>query len=179
MATIFTHAVVGLGLARVGAARPMSWGYWGLATILPVLPDLDVYSPAAYGDALGHRGITHSLAFAAVVGMIAAAATFRLFRVKWWRLALLFFAIIASHGLLDAFTKGGWEIPFFWPLGGQYGDWGPIPASDMNFELSDLGQSQSLHAELVWVWLPTGLVVGLVTLWRRLRPDQETENPTA
>ena len=179
MATIFTHAVVGLGMARVGAARPMPWGYWGMAAILPVLPDIDIYSTAAYGDALGHRGITHSLAFAAVVGMLAAAATFRLFRAKWWRLALLFFAIIASHGLLDAFTKGGWEIPFFWPLGGQYGDWGPIPASDLRVDLSDLGQSESLRAEFLWVWIPTGLVVGLVTLCRRLRRSQKSKDSTA
>ena len=58
---------------------------------------------------------------------------------KWWRLALLFFAIIASHGLLNAPTKGGFEIPFFWPLGGRWGDWGPIPASTwtLSYRTSD------------------------------------------
>jgi inner membrane protein len=178
MATIFTHAVAGLGIARLGMARPMPWSYWGLAALLPILPDFDVYSTAAYGDALGHRGITHSLAFALVVGTLAAGVTFRHFRAKWWRLGLLFFAIIASHGLLDALTKGGFEIPFFWPLGGRWGDWGPIPASDLRIDLSDLGQSQSLRAEFLWVWLPTGLVVGLVTLWRRLRPSHKTEDST-
>jgi len=46
MSTIYTHAVVGLGLARVYASRPMPWSYWGLAALLPVVPDVDVFSEA-------------------------------------------------------------------------------------------------------------------------------------
>lgn len=169
MATIYTHAVVGLGLARLGTARPMPWAYWGLAAFLPIIPDFDALSNAAYGDPLGHRGITHSLAFALVLGVLAAGVTFRYFRTKWWLLSGLFFAIIASHGLLDALTKGGRKVPLFWPLAGQYGNWGPIPVSDLSCDLSDLWYSRALHAEWLWVWLPTGLLVGLVTALRRAR----------
>ena len=119
MATLYTRAVVGLGLARLGAARPKPWPYWGLATLLPLVPDLDAFSTAAYGPLLGHRGLTHSLAFALVVSVLAASATFRYFRANWWSLTGTFFAIIASHGLLDAMTRGGGTIPFFWPLDGR------------------------------------------------------------
>ena len=35
MATDYTHAVVGLGLARLYAAEPMRWPYWCLAALLP------------------------------------------------------------------------------------------------------------------------------------------------
>ena len=124
MATIYTHAVVGVGLSRLCAGRPMPWTYWGLAALLPVVPDLDVFSTYAYGSLLGHRGITHSLLFALLLSGIAAIATARWFRVHWWSLMILFFLIVASHGLLDAMTKGGENIPFFWPLGGRYGNWG-------------------------------------------------------
>ncbi|HBO42473.1 MAG TPA: hypothetical protein DD670_00745, partial [Planctomycetaceae bacterium] len=80
MATIYSHAVVGLGLARLYTGRPMPWAYWGLAAVLPIIPDLDVLSTAAYGHIMGHRGMTHTLVFALLLGTIAAGATFRYFR---------------------------------------------------------------------------------------------------
>jgi inner membrane protein len=147
----------------------MPWTSWGLVIVLPMIPDLDVLSTANYGSPLGHRGITHSLVFAAVLSIVAAGATFRRFRVGWWSLAALFFAIIASHGLLDALTKGGEGIPFFWPFGGRYGNWGPLPVSDIAFDLPDPRYSRAVSAELLWVWLPTLVVVGLMEVYRRLR----------
>jgi inner membrane protein len=166
MTTLYTHVAVGLGIARLCATRPKPWTYWGLAALLPVLPDLDVFSKAAYGSALGHRGLTHSLAFALVVSVCVATATFRHFRANWWLLAGTFFSIIASHGLLDAMTRGGADIPFFWPLDARYGNWGPIPVADMAFELPDPRYHRSWRAELLWIWLPTMLLVGAVTVYR-------------
>ena len=168
MATIYTHSVVGLGLARLYADRPMPWSYWLLAAALPIIPDLDVFSTASYGSSiLGHRGITHTLAFALVVGAVAAGATFRHFKVRWWSLACLFFVIVASHGLLDALTRGGENIPFFWPFGGRYGNWGPIHVSDIAFEFPDPRYSRAVRDELLWVWLPTAVVVGMTMAYRR------------
>lgn len=178
MATDYTHAVIGLGLARMYATRPMSWAYWGLAALLPIIPDIDVFSTAAYGDPLGHRGITHSLVFALVLGTLTAGATFRRFRVNWWSLAALFCVIIASHGLLDALTKGGADIPFFWPLGDRYGNWGVLPVSDIAFDLPDPRYSRAIRSELLWVWLPMSLVVGIVIVYRRLKRDDPATDST-
>jgi inner membrane protein len=169
MATDYTHAVVGLGFARLYATKPMPWAYWGLSVVLPVLPDIDVFSSGAHGAWLAHRGFTHSLAFALFVGVIAASATFRWFRASWWSLAILFFLMIASHGLLDALTSGGENVPFFWPLAGRYGNWGLLPVSDIAFDLPDPRHSRAIRAELLWLWLPTGLLVGTVMAYRRLR----------
>jgi inner membrane protein len=171
MATDYSHAVVGLGLARLYTTKPMPWAYWGLAAILPIVPDLDVFSSSAYGTWLGHRGFTHSLIFALAVGMIVSAAAFRYFQVRWWTLAVLFFLMIASHGLLDALTRGGENIPIFWPLGGRYGNWGLIPVSDIALELPDPRYSRAIRGELLWVCLPTGLLVGLVMAYRRWKRD--------
>ena len=143
MATDYTHAVVGLAAARLYTARPMPWTYWGLAAVLPIIPDLDVFSSAAYDTILGHRGITHTFLFALLLALVAAAATFRYFRVHWWSLAALFFVIIASHALLDAMTRGGEDVPLFWPLGGRYGNWGPLLLSDMSLDVSDLWHSRA------------------------------------
>jgi inner membrane protein len=173
MATLYTHAFAGIGLARLYAVRPMPWAFWSLAAVLPIIPDLDVFSTAAYGSPLGHRGITHSLLFALSLGIVAAGTTFRCFRVRWWSLMLLFFAIIASHGLLDALTYGGEGIPFFWPLGGRYGNWGLIPLSDIAFDLPDPRHSRAVCGELLWVWLPTIVVVGLTMLYRRMARSEQ------
>jgi inner membrane protein len=169
MATIYTHAVAGLGIARLYTGKPMPWAFWGLAALLPVVPDLDAFSTAFYGGPWGHRGFTHSLAFALVLGMVTAGLTFRCFRQKWWPLAAVFFVIVASHGLLDACTWGGYEIPFFWPLPGRQGNWGPIPVSDIAFEFPDPRHSRAVRAELLWVWLPTAVLVGLAVAYRRMR----------
>ena len=166
MATLYTHAVAGLGIARLATARPMPWSYWVAAAALPCIPDLDVFSTAAYGSPMGHRGITHSLLFALAAGAVAAGLLHRRFQLRWWRLTGLFFVIVASHGLLDAMTWGGEAIPFFWPLGGRYGNWGPIPVSDIAFELPDPRTSRSIRAELLWVWLPVVIAVALTELYR-------------
>jgi inner membrane protein len=198
MPTIYTHSVVGLGLARLFARRPMPWAYWGLAAVLPIIPDLDAFSMAAYGSPSGHRGFTHSLAFALAVSTIAAGAACLCFRAckgdrpilpaeklgpsspfrSWWRLAGVFFIISASHGLLDALTRGGFAIPFFWPLPGRWGNWGPIPASTIGFELPDPFHQPAMRAEMLWIWLPLGLLVGLDTVWRCVRRQPKNDLQT-
>jgi inner membrane protein len=169
MATDYTHALAGLGIAYFGASRPMPWSYWTLAVILPVIPDLDVFSTADYGTMLGHRGITHSLVFALTLSLVAASIVRWHTPVRWWKLTSVFFAIIASHGLLDALTWGGEAIPFFWPLGGRYGNWGPLPLSDIALDLPNPWTSRAIRSELLWVWLPIALSVILVAVCRRHR----------
>jgi len=90
-------------------------------------------------------------------------------------LAGTFFAIIASHGLLDALTRGGADIPFFWPLEARYGNWGPLRVADLAFDLPDPRYSRAWRSELLWVWLPTVLLVGLVTAFRHRK---EAARPT-
>ena len=169
--TLYTHAIVGLGLGVVFTPRRMPPLYWALAGFLPIAPDLDAFSSAGYGSSiLGHRGFTHALSFALGAGLAAALPTFRYFRVRFWALWGLFFVITASHGVLDAFTKGGAGIPFFWPFSDyRFGGWGPVRVPDIGFEIPDPRTSRSVRGELLWVWLPTAVLVGLVIIYRRFR----------
>ena len=64
-------------------------------------------------------------------------------------------------------TWGGEAIPFFWPMGRRYGNWGPILVSDIVFELPDPRTSRSVRAELLWVWLPIALLVVVTQVFRR------------
>lgn len=138
MATIYTHALVGLGLGKVFTRRRVSPLFWILAGFLPVLPDFDSFSFSAYGSLWGHRGFTHSLCFALALALLTAGLTFRFLHMKFWLLFGLFFLITASHGLLDAFTNGGFGIPLFWPFWDhRFGPYGPIHVQDIGFEFPD------------------------------------------
>jgi inner membrane protein len=170
MPTIYTHAVVGLGSAAAAFPRRKPWLFWALAGFLPIIPDFDAFSPAAYGTAFGHRGFTHSFLFALAIGLLAAGLTFKYFHMRFWILALFFFAITASHGLLDAFTTGGYGILWFWPFSdARYGPWGPIRVADIGFEWPDPWTSRAVRSEIFWIWLPTALIVGVVKGARMLR----------
>jgi inner membrane protein len=144
----------------------MRWPYWVLAGLLPMVPDFDAFSTASYGSPWGHRGVTHSLVFALWLGALAASLTFRYLRTDFWFLTAVFFAAIASHGLLDALTRGGEKIPFFWPSAVRLGNWGPMPVPDIAMDLPNPWRSRAVRAELLWVWLPTALVVGAVMGYR-------------
>ena len=77
MATSYTHAIVGLGLAQIYRPARHRWLYWSLCALLAVIPDVDALSSRAYGDLLGHRGCTHSLIFALWLAFFVATLTFR------------------------------------------------------------------------------------------------------
>src|SRR5207244_2610330 len=68
MPSVFSHAVVALALGP--AFRRAGWParLWWAGALCAVLPDADVvgvYTGVPLGSVFGHRGLTHSLAFAA------------------------------------------------------------------------------------------------------------------
>ena len=163
MPTVLTHAVVGYAAARAagGRRRPPA-RILIVATVLPVVPDLDVFlAPAfgfGYGHPLGHRGFSHSLAFALILGVLAAVACRRdgpSIPGGVGALGLLFTAAAASHCLLDALTDGGMGMPLFMPFGdGRYFfPVQPIPVSPIGLSsfLSEWGWAV-LRAEVLLVW---------------------------
>lgn len=177
MATIYTHALVGIGLGKIltyRRARPL---FWVLAAFLPIVPDFDAFSTSAYGTLWGHRGFTHSLSFALAISLLAAGLACRYLRMRFWPLLGLFFLITASHGILDALTDGGFGIPFFWPFyNGRFGPCGPIHVADIGFEFPDPRVSRSIRTELLYVWLPTVVLVAIVSAYRRWKPTGQEES---
>jgi inner membrane protein len=120
----FGHVAVGLLTGRLhggggtaGRRRP-SWGTLALFAGLAALPDADVFGVAlgaADRSLAGHRGASHSLFTAVVVGMACALLAKRL---GWppLRTAIAATLAVASHGLLDMCSANGRPIPFLWPL---------------------------------------------------------------
>lgn len=159
MPSVLTHPAVplaiGLGLGR--ARVPPSLLFAGV--VVSILPDADVIAfgtGIAYEHVLGHRGFTHSLAFAvALAGAIALIH--RRDAVPRHR-AFLFLALsAASHGILDAFTNGGLGIAFLWPFteARYFAPVRVIAVSPIGLSrfLSDTGV-RVLWSEMQWVWLP-------------------------
>jgi len=85
---------------------------------LSVLPDVDFVAfmvGIPYRHPFGHRGMTHSLLFAALIGLVVALGL-RLRRQPVLLDAILAAVVVASHGVLDAMTTGGLGVEFFWPV---------------------------------------------------------------
>lgn len=167
MPSIPTHFVVGAALGQV-AGQPMrsDWRFWTVALVCSALPDVDVIGfsfGVQYGDLWGHRGMTHSLLFAAFVGVLAAMAVGGARAQLLWN-ALLLSLITASHGFLDAMTNGGLGIAFLSPFDPTryFLPWRPILVSPIGLGrfLSERGAAV-LVSEIVYVWLPA-IVVGLI-----------------
>src|SRR5215470_3507865 len=76
MPSIPTHLMVGAALGQAAPERMRSdWRFWTAAILCSALPDVDVIGfsfGVQYGDLWGHRGMTHSILFAGLTGMVAA-----------------------------------------------------------------------------------------------------------
>ena len=122
---------------------------------------------------LGHRGITHSLAAAAILGLILARTVYRRGAgpLSWPRVWLFLFLAGASHGVLDALTNGGLGVAFFAPFTNEryFFPFRPIEVSPLSIRrfLSPLGLA-ILWNEFIWVWCPT-TVATVALLWYRGR----------
>jgi len=161
--------MVGFAVSQLYVPIQRRWLHWILAVFLAVLPDIDTFSNAPYGAMLGHRGCTHSFIFALWLAFLVASLSFRAMRANLVILTFIYFAATASHGVLDAFTRGGFAIPLFWPFTEQrFGNWGPIPVSDLGFELPSPWRSRALRIELLWVWLPSVTLILIITICRHI-----------
>ncbi len=120
MASALSHAAVAVALGQ-GFRQDIVTARWLLAGMAcSVVPDLDVlgyFAGIQYGDLWGHRGMTHSLPFAAVWGGSLAAVLSRgSSPVTRASLALYLILCTASHGVLDALTDGGLGVAFLSPF---------------------------------------------------------------
>jgi inner membrane protein len=169
--TVLTHAVFAAATfslvahgrrgARLGA---------GVAAAISMLPDIDVtwWDLTSYGAPWGHRGMTHSLAAAAIVGALAAWACRR--RVEFpggtAGLFAIFFVSMASHGVMDALTDGGKGVGFFLPFVDEryFLPIRPVPAAPISPDFTSPRVWSVIGAEALLFW---PLALGM---WSARRP---------
>ena len=172
MPTIVTHAVVAMTLGRAATgARPFPRRWWVLTAALSILPDADVigWGLVPYDSPLGHRGLTHSLAAAAVVGLAVTRVLGVGSGLRWWIVWAYCFAVMASHGILDALTGGGEGVAFFAPFDDTryFFPWRPVRVSPIGLDFFGRAGLGVLASELLWLWLPAGVVLAVSRLRRR------------
>lgn len=174
MPSAFSHAVVAaaLGTAFVGPRWPVR--VWALGAACAVLPDVDVFGGAIgipFWSPFGHRGLTHSLMFAAALAaVVALGCRWPRAGVSRGRLWLYLFLATTSHGVLDAMTNGGPGIAFFAPLTDTryFFPFRPILVSPIGIPafFSEWGL-RVLQNEALWIGLPSLIFAGAVTMLRR------------
>ncbi len=174
MATAFSHALVGSSLVGLSPLGPSRRRLALLLGAVAVLPDVDVVGfrlGIPYDHPLGHRGFTHSLCFAALVGVVSVGVFFRDLRpltTRWWAVASVVALATASHGMLDALTDAGLGIGFFIPFAEErfFAPWRPLATSPLSVQAFFSGPALGILAnEVFWVWLPLGafLLLGRVS----------------
>ena len=150
-----------------------------------MLPDIDVIAFSfgiPYEAMFGHRGVTHSIAFAVATGLVAANAN--ALGVGRWRLGVLwawFAAVTASHGVLDAMTNGGRGIAFFAPFSDHryFFPWRPIQVSPIGVGFFSPRGVRALASEALWIWLPSAIIAASARVLAHLhRPDRGRVPPS-
>ncbi|ARU03672.1 metal-dependent hydrolase [Comamonas serinivorans] len=168
MPTVFTHlappiaAALALGSARVPPRMLL------VGMLAAVLPDLDglayltQLSSSLYGSFWGHRGFTHTLGFAVLMGVLGLWLC-RLWQGKPWQGFVWLMACTLSHPLLDMMTSGGAGIALFAPLSNarEFLPWRPVRVSPISASqlLSSRGAAVLL-SEFQYIWMPL-LLIGL------------------
>jgi inner membrane protein len=159
MPTILSHPVVPLALAIGLGSKIIPTRLAIFGVLACILPDADVLAfrlGIAYSNDYGHRGFTHSLFFALLVGL--AAMPFAHFLQSTRKVVFVFIALCtASHGMLDMLTNGGLGVAFFWPFSSErhFFPFQVVQVSPLSLS-KIMGPAGLLlfKSELTWLWLP-------------------------
>jgi len=178
MASAISHAICGLVGSRFLKSQAFSLKVTIVAMLLAMAPDIDVlgfYFHVPYGSFFGHRGFSHSLLCALLLGFIAVLIAFKEHHplskngfVLW-----LFFTLCAvSHGVLDAMTDGGLGVAFFSPFNERryFFPWRPIPVAPLRLHhILSVRLWAVLKYEILYIWCPLFLV------WFFLAPSKRNK----
>lgn len=169
MAT-YLHFAPAVALAVALGPRRIGWRLMVAGAVCGVVPDLDFLSIRMgfdrYGGTYGHRGFTHSLGFALLIGLLAAlwpSAVAPGWRRRAGRGAFLALCT-ASHPLLDSLFDVGICSAWLWPLDGARHclGWRPIPMQGIA-----LFGEQRFLMELQWIGVPLLVLANLGMLLRQ------------
>ncbi len=173
MCSVLTHPAVPVALVTLLPQEAVSPTVLLAGIACSIIPDLDVIGfkfGITSDHMLGHRGLTHSLVFAAALGALLTYTLFRTSHPDLWVVFLFLFVSTLSHPLLDMLTNGGRGVALWAPLSNKryFFPWRPIEVSPVSVQrfFSRRGV-QIIRSELRWVWLPAAGVVILGMLVRR------------
>lgn len=164
MASLIGHAIAAATIAKVSQIH-INAKTIRLCIYCSILPDLDILAfkfGVPYEAPLGHRGFTHSIAFAFILGILIWAIFYK--KHSFWKTILLFSLVTISHGLLDALTNGGKGVGFFIPFRNEryFFPWQVIEVSPIGRSFFGKSGLNVLYSELIWIAIPC---IALLILW--------------
>ncbi len=177
MASAFAHAIASVAIGKVSFIERVDWKFWLLGVFCAVVPDADAIGfklGVPYESLWGHRGITHSFFFAALLALVVTYFFYGQEKTGskgWLALWAFFFCATASHPVLDAMTTGGLGVAFFAPFHNEryFFPFRPIKVSPISVSKFFTARAWViLSSEFIWVWIPSLLVIGAVNLGKKL-----------
>jgi inner membrane protein len=143
-------------------------------SVVSLCPDADVLAfplGIPYDAPFGHRGASHSLVAALLLGVVTALAWHRDRRPGVLRASVFTTLVVATHGILDAMTDGGRGVALLFPFSTRriFLPWRPIPVAPIGIGLLGREGLEVLGFELV-AFLPFLLYAFLAPRFRR-RPS--------
>lgn len=166
MASPWAHAIAGAAAGACYQPPSQRRRVITLAALCAVAPDLDLIGwPLGISplDLLGHRGLSHSIAFALILGGVAALTLLPdvTRRERAVAAAALMLATV-THSVLDALTTYAPSGPAFWaPFSNHRYRFPWMPLTGVGGLGTDFGQ------EALYVCLPALVLILLIEWWRR------------
>jgi inner membrane protein len=178
--SIFSHAIFASAVGSAYTTQAMPLRYWVLTAACAMLPDADAIGFAfgvRYDSMLGHRGLTHSIAFAVLIGLAVGMFAFgkRLTGPGKLQLVLYFTLVTLSHPLLDAMTNGGRGVALLAPFSAEryFFSFRPIEVSPIGMQFFSERGLEVLVSEIIWVWLPALLIYMTARMYRTVKMKSE------
>lgn len=165
MAT-YLHFAPAIALAVAAGTHRTGWRLTLAGVVCAVLPDVDfalvTLGFQRYDAAFGHRGFTHSIAFALALGAFGALWAGPGRGRRWWVAAFLALCT-ASHPLLDGLFDRGICNAWLWPFDGARLclAWRPVPMLGV-----PLFGMERFQRELLWIGVPLVLLSNAALLLR-------------
>jgi inner membrane protein len=159
MASIITHPLVPLVAAAAAGTGLVSWRLIILGIVFAIAPDFDVVAfrlDIPYESEWGHRGFTHSIAFALFCAVVITPFA-PLLKARRLVIFLYLWVCMASHGVMDALTNAGLGVAFFWPFSQErfFFPVQPVDASPISVRRFLDGRGlEILQTEIIWLWFP-------------------------
>src|SRR5882724_835903 len=165
MPSPFSHAAASIALGKIYTGQKMPVRFWTLTIVCAVVADLDILGGRlgfGFWGIFGHRGITHSILFAALLGLVATQLCKRsLDGVSGKSLFLYFFLVAASHGILDGLVDGVQGVAFLAPFDAMryFLPWRPIHSSPIGMGFFSPEGVAVILNEIRWVWIPSVAII--------------------
>lgn len=175
MASLFSHPLIPVTLGLIIGQQRLPARYWVLGAVASMIPDGDVVAFALgipYEAPFGHRGASHSIVFAAVIGLLLMLREWRLFARHGLLFTYLFLSAV-SHPLLDMLTDGGLGVALFWPFSNEryFFPHTPIQVSPIGAGFFSPEGLAVFVSELRWIWLPCAAVAFVSLFFRKPQPS--------